>query len=240
MIRINTRTMKHFTSCFVFCSIIIFFQTQSIHSILMEKLTITPEKNTSVFATGLSEILAAIGDSSIAILLPSGHKRPKKLNEFVKTAHSSLTIQTFLFTNQEKFYSYVETSVKGSVETTCLLFASPNSVIPEIRARNLAHRLSLFLFYSGAKRIEDIALTERELREPLRAAFITHPRKEVYRVYYNQAVPDGSGRLKMVNWYDANSLGLYKEPLLPRLDEVFKKLDWRTLYVPVIHVSGCL
>lgn len=229
--------MKHFTLYLFFSLLIVFFSIQSIKTTLIEQLTSTPEKNTSVFATGLSEILGAIGDNSIAILLPSSdRKRTRKLSEFLKYVHSSLSIQMFLFTNQEKFYSYIETSVKGSVETTSLVFASPESVIPEIIAQNLAHRLSLFLFYSGAKTIDEVGLTERELREPLRAAFITHPRKQVYRVYYNQAVPDGSGKLKMVNWYDANSLGLYKEPLLPRLEVVFKKLDWRTLYVPVIHV----
>lgn len=229
--------MKHFTLYLFFSLLIVFFSIQSIKTTLIEQLTSTPEKNTSVFATGLSEILGAIGDNSIAILLPSSdRKRTRKLSEFLKYVHSCLSIQMFLFTNQEKFYSYIETSVKGSVETTSLVFASPESVIPEIIAQNLAHRLSLFLFYSGAKTIDEVGLTERELREPLRAAFITHPRKQVYRVYYNQAVPDGSGKLKMVNWYDANSLGLYKEPLLPRLEVVFKKLDWRTLYVPVIHV----
>lgn len=223
--------MKLLTSYLFLSSIFSFFPKT-----LVQKIAFTTEKNTSFFETGLNEILQAIGDNSIVILLPPNRKRARKLNEFLKKAHASLTIQMFLFNNKERFYSHVEISLKRSVETTSIVFYSPDSVIPEIRARNLAHRLSVFLFYWGAKNIKDIEFVELNLHEPLRTAFITHPREEVYRVYYNQAVSDGTGKMKMVNWYDAKSLGLYKEPLLPRLDLVFKKLVGRTLFVPAIHV----
>lgn len=230
------QTMKLITFFLLVNLVLLFFPIASFNKSLEQNLKFPIEKNISFFATGLSEILEAIGDNSIVILLPPRRKRIKKLDEFLKKAHTSLTIQTFLFTHQEKFYAYIATSLKRSVETTSLVFDAPDYVIQEVRERNLAHRLSVFLFYWGAKTIEDIELTKLELREPLRTAFITHPRKEVYRVYYNQAVSDGTGKMKMVNWYDAKSLGLFKEPLLPRLDLVFKKLVWRTLYVPAINV----
>uniref|UniRef100_A0A336JZW6 CSON009745 protein n=1 Tax=Culicoides sonorensis TaxID=179676 RepID=A0A336JZW6_CULSO len=186
------------------------------------------------------EILNSIGDNSIAVLLPSNQNLQRKINEILKESFTSLTLQTVLFTDQEKFFMYVETSLKGSIQTTNIIFDTPEFIISEIKLRNLAHRLSLFLFYWGAVSIDEINSMEIEFKEPLRVAIITRPRKKVYRIYYNQAVPDGSGKMKLVNWYDFNSLGLYKEPLLPRLETVFKKLEWRTLYFPAINTPPWL
>lgn len=227
--------MKHLKVLHFIASLII-FQLLSTNMALMEDFLSSPEKNVSIFASGLSEILEAIEDNSITILLPCYKKRSRVLNEFLKQVHSSLTTQMYLFSDPEIFYSYIDSSLKRSIQTISLIFAFPEYVIPEIRIKNLAHRLSLFLFYTEARSMNEIKLHELELREPLRAAIITHPKNQVYRIYYNQAVPDGSGGMTMVNWYDGNNFGLYKKPLLPRLEHVFKKLNWRTLLVPVIHV----
>lgn len=93
------------------------------------------------------------------------------------------------------------------------------------------------MFYWGDKDIVNVDTDELKLREPLRVVYITHPRKKFYRVHYNMATPDGSGALKLVNWYNATNFGLFKEPLLPSTENVYKKLGGRTLYVPVVHVS---
>lgn len=58
-----------------------------------------------------------------------------------------------------------------------------------------------------------------------------------FRIYYNQAYPDGLGRLCLVSWYDGDNLGLSKEPLLPSAKSVYSNLQGRVFRVPVFHVS---
>lgn len=77
------------------------------------------------------------------------------------------------------------------------------------------------------------------LHDPLRAAFITNPRHFVYRIYYNQATSSNDGKLKLVNWFDGNNLGLNTEPLLPDVKNVYQSFNGRHFVVPVIHVSPC-
>lgn len=66
---------------------------------------------------------------------------------------------------------------------------------------------------------------------------IIRPRLDVLRVYYNQATPHDKGELKLVNWYDANSLGLFKVPLLPSPKDVYRNFEGRALSIPIIHVN---
>lgn len=75
------------------------------------------------------------------------------------------------------------------------------------------------------------------LQDPLRAAFITNPRHFVYRVYYNQNTSSNDGKLKLVNWFDGNNLGLNKEPLLSDVKNVYQSFNERHFIVPVIHVN---
>ena len=58
-----------------------------------------------------------------------------------------------------------------------------------------------------------------------------------FRVYYNQAVPDGNGNLRLVNWYDSANLGMHKVPLLPNSQQVYSNFNGRNFKVPVFHVS---
>jgi hypothetical protein len=78
---------------------------------------------------------------------------------------------------------------------------------------------------------------EWNLHDPLRAAFITNPRNFTYRIYYNQATSLNDGKLKLVNWFDGNNLGLNSEPLLPDIKQVFKSFNSRHFVVPITHVS---
>lgn len=66
---------------------------------------------------------------------------------------------------------------------------------------------------------------------------IIRPRLDVLRVYYNQASPHDKGELTLVNWYDANSLGLSKVPLLPSPKDVYRNFEGRVLSIPIIHVN---
>jgi glutamate receptor, ionotropic, invertebrate len=74
------------------------------------------------------------------------------------------------------------------------------------------------------------------LNEPLRAIIITNPRKFVYRIYYNQATSSNEGKLKLVNWFDGNNLGLFTEPILSRVKNIYENFHERSFVVPVIHV----
>ena len=106
----------------------------------------------------------------------------------------------------------------------------------QIHTRNLAHRLSLYIFFWNAKHLQAADYKRWNLRDPLRAAFITNPRHFVYRIYYNQDTPLNDGKLKLVNWFDGNNLGLNSEPLLPDVKSVYKNFDGRHFKVPVVHV----
>ena len=75
------------------------------------------------------------------------------------------------------------------------------------------------------------------LKEPLRCIIITNPRKFVYRIYYNQASSNNEGTLELVNWYDGNNLGLFSEPILSRVTNIYKDFHKRSFIVPVRHVS---
>lgn len=58
-----------------------------------------------------------------------------------------------------------------------------------------------------------------------------------FRIYYNQADPNGRGDLALVSWYDDKNLGLSKEPVLPLASDVYSNFNGRILRVPVFHVS---
>lgn len=58
-----------------------------------------------------------------------------------------------------------------------------------------------------------------------------------FRIYYNQAVPDGVSNLRLVNWYDGDNLGLQKVPLLPNAATVYSNFNGRVFRVPVFQVS---
>lgn len=76
------------------------------------------------------------------------------------------------------------------------------------------------------------------LNEPLRVVIITRPKANLFRVFYNQAISNRQGIFKIVNWFDSESLGLHKHPLLPNAAEIYKSFYGRVFYIPVIHVSN--
>lgn len=110
-----------------------------------------------------------------------------------------------------------------------------NTKMFQLRNRNLGHRLSLFVFFWNATKLPK-RRDAYHFTEPFRIVLIIRPRLAVLRVYYNQATPHDRGELKLVNWYDANSLGLFKVPLLPSSKDVYRNFAGRVLSIPIIHV----
>ncbi|XP_073823427.1 ionotropic receptor 40a isoform X2 [Musca autumnalis] len=154
------------------------------------------------------------------------------VDDFVLKLHQ-LYFKSVIFYDEELFFRFVESSLTGSIESVNLIFCQPGELPQMILERRLAHRLSLFIFYWGAK--HPPKRSEIDFREPMRAVVITRPRKKAFRIYYNQAHPDGNGRLSLVSWYDGDNLGLSKEPLLPPASNVYSNFHGRVFRVPVFH-----
>uniref|UniRef100_A0AAG5CQN3 Ionotropic glutamate receptor L-glutamate and glycine-binding domain-containing protein n=1 Tax=Anopheles atroparvus TaxID=41427 RepID=A0AAG5CQN3_ANOAO len=107
-------------------------------------------------------------------------------------------------------------------------------MLQEIIDRRLAHRLSLFIFYWGATQLPK-RLNSVLLKEPFRVAVITNPRKNIYRIFYNQAKPNNRGEMLSSNWFDGNDMTFKRMPLLPSPTEVYKNFEGRIFSIPVIH-----
>uniref|UniRef100_A0AAG5CPX1 Ionotropic glutamate receptor L-glutamate and glycine-binding domain-containing protein n=1 Tax=Anopheles atroparvus TaxID=41427 RepID=A0AAG5CPX1_ANOAO len=71
--------------------------------------------------------------------------------------------------------------------------------------------------------------------EPFRVAVITNPRKNIYRIFYNQAKPNNRGEMLSSNWFDGNDMTFKRMPLLPSPTEVYKNFEGRIFSIPVIH-----
>lgn len=105
----------------------------------------------------------------------------------------------------------------------------------QIYEKNLAHRLSLFIFFWNSRKLPS-GMKNCKLKEPFRAVMITNPRKFVYRIYYNQASSLNDGTMKLVNWFDGNNLGLNSEPVLFHVRNIYENFNERVFIVPVVHV----
>lgn len=182
------------------------------------------------------------------------NNRSVEFNEFIKEIHR-LRLQTCIFNESKHFFKFIESNLKGSVEVTALIFHNPDDLIPQvilhkgfsistlnaafpylkIHERNLAHRLSLYIFFWNAQNLPKNMKT-CNFKEPLRAVMITNPRKFVYRIYYNQASSSNEGRMKLVNWFDGNNLGLNSEPVLSHVKSIYENFNERIFIVPVVHV----
>ncbi|KAG5678929.1 hypothetical protein PVAND_008550 [Polypedilum vanderplanki] len=185
-------------------------------------------------AIALSEICQGLQTTKTITLLNSNNRNSIAFNELFMEIHRR-QLETCIFNDTLNFFKFIEMRLKGSLDITALIFDNPDKFIEEIHNRNLAHRLSLFIFYWNAKHLSS-NYKLWNLHDPLRAVFITNPRYFVYRIYYNQALSSNDGTLKLVNWYDGNSLGLQNEPLLPDIKSVHKTFNSRRHFiVPVIH-----
>lgn len=200
--------------------------------------------------SALSEISRGLKASTITILNVDNNKSTQ-FNEFIMEIHR-FSLQTCIFNDTRKFFKFIDTNLKGSVEVTAIIFHNPEDLIPQVRfaikfwsfvkflilqihEENLAHRLSLYIFFWNAKSLSS-GVKNCNLKEPLRAVMITNPRKFVYRIYYNQATSSNDGTLKLVNWFDGNNLGLNSEPVLFHVKNIYENFNERVFIVPVVHV----
>ncbi|XP_053698504.1 ionotropic receptor 40a [Sabethes cyaneus] len=189
--------------------------------------------NHSGMVLGLAEMIDLLAPKTLAILALNEMKIDKidRLTVMIHHHH----IPTCIFINDsENYYRYIADNLKKSVETTSLLLCHPDEMLQDIADRRLAHRLSLYIFFWGAKRVPT-DLDRSLLKEPLRVAVITNPRKNVFRIFYNQAKPNNHGELLSANWFDGNDMTFKTVPLLPTPTEVYKNFEGRVFTIPVIH-----
>ncbi|XP_053959003.1 ionotropic receptor 40a [Anastrepha ludens] len=217
-------------------------------------ITYNADRNISDVAIALSEIINGLKPRQLAILaapqfhfatrhapLPATAEIPTDsqlegmqmdIDDFIYQLHK-LNFKSVIYDKADLFFKFVEDSLLGSIESVNLIFSAPYELSARIQERKLSHRLSLFIFYWGAK--HPPKANEVRFEEPMRAVVITRPRKKAFRIYYNQAVPDGVSNLRLVNWYDGDNLGLQKVPLLPNAATVYSNFKGRVFRVPVFH-----
>ncbi|XP_036215895.2 ionotropic receptor 40a [Bactrocera oleae] len=217
-------------------------------------ITYNAERNISDVAIALSEIINGLKPRQLAILaapqfhftrrhapLPASAEIPDDtqlegmqmdIDDFIYQLHK-LYFKSVIYDKADLFFKFVEDSLQGSIESVNLIFSAPYELSARIQERKLSHRLSLFIFYWGAK--HPPKANEVRFEEPMRAVVITRPRKKAFRIYYNQAVPDGVSNLRLVNWYDGDNLGLQKVPLLPNAATVYSNFNGRVFRVPVFQ-----
>ncbi|XP_012160597.1 ionotropic receptor 40a [Ceratitis capitata] len=223
-------------------------------ALVLGGITYNAERNISDVAIALSEIINALKPRQLAILsapqfhfntrhapLPAAAEIPNDsqlesmqmdIDDFIYKLHK-LNFKSVIYNKADLFFKFVEDSLLGSIESVNLIFSAPYELSARIQERKLSHRLSLFIFYWGAK--HPPKANEVRFEEPMRAVVITRPRKKAFRIYYNQAVPDGVSNLRLVNWYDGDNLGLQKVPLLPNAASVYSNFNGRVFRVPVFH-----
>lgn len=97
------------------------------------------------------------------------------VDDFILKLHK-LYFKSVIFYDPELFFKFIESSLQGSIESVNLIFYKPNDLTQKIYDHKLAHRLSLFIFYWGAR--FPPKRNEVNFREPIRAVVITRPRKK--------------------------------------------------------------
>ncbi|KAM8715375.1 hypothetical protein ACLKA7_002431 [Drosophila subpalustris] len=204
------------------------------------KLSYSP-CNESDVSIALTQIINGLKPRQLAILaLPSSkllsadcdNADTIQVDDFLQRLHR-LYYKSVIFYDLELFFEYIEANLLGAIECVNLIFHEPDELSTRIQERRLAHRLSLFIFYWGARHPPNA--TRVRFEEPMRAVVITRPRRKAFRIYYNQASPTGISQLRLVNWYDGDNLGLQKTPLLPSAATVYANFEGRVFRVPVFH-----
>ncbi|XP_039228253.2 ionotropic receptor 40a-like [Drosophila yakuba] len=189
----------------------------------------------------LTQIIRGLQPHSLAILaLPSKDlsdgvcqkDRSVYLDDFLHRLHRS-SYKSVVFSKAELFFQYIEENLQGANECISLILEEPKQLLNSLHDRHLAHRLSLFIFFWGARFPPSPRVIS--FKEPLRAVVLTRPRKKAFRIYYNQARPCSDSQLQLVNWYDGDNLGLQRIPLLPTALSVYANFQGRIFRVPVFH-----
>uniref|UniRef100_A0A182SQT1 Ionotropic glutamate receptor C-terminal domain-containing protein n=1 Tax=Anopheles maculatus TaxID=74869 RepID=A0A182SQT1_9DIPT len=181
---------------------------------------------------GISEMVNLLAPKSLVILVQNETKIDR-LDKLTVMIHQH-NIPTCVYYDLEQYFSLIEENLEKSLEITSLIFCHPEDMLQDITDRRLAHRLSLFIFYWGASQLP-ATLNPNMLKEPFRVAVITNPRRNIFRIFYNQAKPNNRGDMLSVNWFDGNDMTFKRVPLLPSPTEVYKNFQGRIFSIPVIH-----
>ncbi|CAF4755642.1 unnamed protein product [Pieris macdunnoughi] len=134
--------------------------------------------------------------------------------------------------SKSTYYEHQRKGLDTSEERTSFILCEAyecENIISELTDINFIHRSMLYIFYW-----EHGAVSTKfcdSIEEAMRVVVVTR-RKCVYRIYYNQATPDRLNHLSLVNWWAGR---LYKNPVLPAADKVYKNFRGRVFNVPVLH-----
>ncbi|KAH8236079.1 hypothetical protein KR032_007796, partial [Drosophila birchii] len=190
----------------------------------------------------LSQIISGLRPLPLAILALPGltlndrncQTEPSgiQVNDFLQQIHR-LYYKSVIFNDSELFFHHIETNLHGAIECVNLILNKPQEILKRLYVRRLAHRLSLFVFYWGARWPPRPHTLHFE--EPMRVVVVTRPRHKAFRIYYNQARPSSDSQLRLVNWYDGDNLGLERIPLLPPALSIYSNFEGRVFTVPVFH-----
>ncbi|XP_049285684.1 ionotropic receptor 40a isoform X2 [Anopheles funestus] len=195
-------------------------------------IALNERSNQSGMIRGISEMVNLLAPKSLVILVQNETKIDRLDKLTVMIHHHN--IPTCVYYDLEQYFSLIEENLEKSLEITSLIFCHPEDMLQDITDRRLAHRLSLFIFYWGASQLP-ATLNHNLLKEPFRVAIITNPRRNIFRIFYNQAKPNNRGDMVSVNWFDGNDMTFKRVPLLPSPTEVYKNFDGRIFSIPVIH-----
>ncbi|XP_032511314.2 ionotropic receptor 40a [Danaus plexippus] len=135
--------------------------------------------------------------------------------------------------SKDIYYKYLKEGLDNSEERTSLILCKPKEcedLLLEVTSNNFIHRPILYIFFWSEDEVPKNFTTC--IKEAVRVAVITNPRKGVFRLYYNQANPNKPRHLKLVNWWAGQ---LYKSPSLPPANKVYEDFQGRILNVPVLH-----
>nr|APY22697.1 ionotropic receptor IR40a [Cnaphalocrocis medinalis] len=180
-------------------------------SLPAKTITVVRGESTNIRSQDIYQLLCLLSEHNIQVI-----------NLDISTKHS-----------KDKYYNFVQKALDISEERTSLILCQPNeceTILSELTENNLIHRTILYIFYWPYCEVSEAFLST--MKEAMRIAVITNPRKSVFRVYYNQATPDRLNHLTLVNWWSGR---LYKSPVLPPAEKVYQDFKGRMFDVPVLH-----
>lgn len=104
------------------------------------------KRNSSEMAIALAEISRGIATTKTITLLNTDNRRSSAFNEFIMEIHR-LKLETCTFNDREKFFHFVESNLKGSLEVTALIFHDPNELIDEVKSMTFSSRFNFVIFH---------------------------------------------------------------------------------------------
>ncbi|XP_046658718.1 ionotropic receptor 40a-like isoform X2 [Homalodisca vitripennis] len=136
----------------------------------------------------------------------------------------------------DQLYSDIYDHLESYTSAVYFIITAPKlseDIVEMIRYEDLVRRNLLYMFYW--REVKPTLNFKQHLIEAMRVCIVINRQPGTYQVYYSQAQPSGRSLLQLVNWWSARTGGLYRHPLLPPADKVYKDFNGRTFYIPVLH-----